>query len=943
MKNLKRALAVVISLAMVMTTVVFASSFTDVTSDAGYAQAINVGVALKLFTGYEDGTFKPDGDITRAEFAAIVVRAMGQEAQADGAKGTTKFIDVASSHWAAGYINIASQSGIVNGYGDGNFGPEDKVTYEQAVKMMVVALGYGPAVGSAGYPVGYLTIAQQNGMTTGVKGTNGVAINRGQVAQLVFNSLDVPLMEQTGFGTYVDYVVQDGSGDTYQKTLMSENLGVVKLKVFVDKSLDLDSSKKADLVSVTVKNTYNSKYGDSNYSEDFKVDTSDNIDVGQSNLKGLVGSMAVMYIAYDENSDNDPVALYAERYVSSSDTLTVNYDDIEGRDELAVSGDTLEVSYYETDTSAKATSFTVDKDASVYVNGYAATDSLVTVLQGFYGKATFSLEDTTSTNADYDTVFVTDYKTMVVTDVNLTSGRVIGEGTVTSIIFNPTNTENTSTLVDKDGKALDWSVLKENDVLSIQQAVKNSRTVTTAMLISDTVTGSVSETSQDGDENVFTIDGKDYKVSQEMFDNLDLADLKLEDEGTFYLDILGRIVNFDVSSVAGSQFGFVLATGTSGSIDETAQIKMFTYAGEIVTLDTTQKITLTKDFGSTAGYSKQSSIESSTLLSGGANELKANDFITFKVNSAGDISAISLANDVSSDNGKDFNKYVTAANGSYDFSDERFKIGAKNIYTTPSTIIMQAPTIGTDGKYNEDDYELMSLSAFTDDADIASAITAYNVDKAGNAGAILINGIVQLDSASNGVAMVVKLSTAKNTAGDTIDKATVLQNGNKNENKSIELLGTDSPIKALSDLAAGSVFAPKFNAKGEVTDYTLVASVNAADTAVVESLPAKSGKVEYIGGLVDSRKGARVTLESGADYSIPSTANVYVYAAKGNNATTKVYAPDIRYNAFTSVTTGSGSNQVTTLTDSDGDDLTSVYMLIRLYDDDIVDVVFYMF
>ncbi|NLB81924.1 MAG: S-layer homology domain-containing protein [Clostridiaceae bacterium] len=128
MKNLRKALAVVIALTMVMSTVAFAAVFSDVADDASYAEAIELGAAINLFTGYEDGTFKPEGDITRAEFAAIIVRMLGQEAQADGATGTTDFADVPSTHWAAGYINIVSNLGIVNGYGDGNFGPEDNVT-----------------------------------------------------------------------------------------------------------------------------------------------------------------------------------------------------------------------------------------------------------------------------------------------------------------------------------------------------------------------------------------------------------------------------------------------------------------------------------------------------------------------------------------------------------------------------------------------------------------------------------------------------------------------------------------------------------------------------------------------------------------------------------------------------------------------------------------------
>ncbi|NLB81751.1 MAG: S-layer homology domain-containing protein, partial [Clostridiaceae bacterium] len=326
MKNLRKVFAVVITLSMILSTVAFAAVFSDVTDSAAYAEAIELGAALNMFTGYEDGSFKPDGDITRAEFAAIIVRMLGQEAQSSGAAGATKFADVPSTHWAAGYINIVTNLGIVNGYGDGNYGPEDNVTYEQAVKMCVVALGYEPAAGG-NYPVGYLTIAQQRGVTTNVRGTSGVAINRGQVAQMAFNSLDVPLMTQTGFGTYIEYVVNDGTGNTTRKTLLSENLDIVKVKAMVEKTFDLSSSKKDSLVQVEVINAYRSIYGEAN--EKFEEGRSISIDAGKTNLKSFVGYNVIAYISYNEASDDDPVALYVRKDIAAADEITIAASDIE--------------------------------------------------------------------------------------------------------------------------------------------------------------------------------------------------------------------------------------------------------------------------------------------------------------------------------------------------------------------------------------------------------------------------------------------------------------------------------------------------------------------------------------------------------------------------------------------------------------------------------------
>ncbi|NJD02943.1 MAG: S-layer homology domain-containing protein, partial [Ruminiclostridium sp.] len=142
MRNLKKLVAFIVTLAMIATFAIpaFAAAPTDVVGTA-YEGAVSRLVALGVINGYPDGTFGPEDSITRAQFAAIVVRALGYESLAATAAGITKFSDVAANHWGAGYINIAVSLGIIKGYGDGKFGPEDKVTFDQAVTMIVRALG----------------------------------------------------------------------------------------------------------------------------------------------------------------------------------------------------------------------------------------------------------------------------------------------------------------------------------------------------------------------------------------------------------------------------------------------------------------------------------------------------------------------------------------------------------------------------------------------------------------------------------------------------------------------------------------------------------------------------------------------------------------------------------------------------------------------------------
>ena len=142
MRNLKKTLAVVLTLAMVLSMGFSAFAYTDVAEGTKVSEAVDVLSNLNILTGFEDGTFKPEETVTRAQMAAIICRTLGYEDQAKSSMGSTVFNDVAADHWAAGYINVAQSLQIINGYGDGNFGPEDQVTYEQAVKMIVVALGY---------------------------------------------------------------------------------------------------------------------------------------------------------------------------------------------------------------------------------------------------------------------------------------------------------------------------------------------------------------------------------------------------------------------------------------------------------------------------------------------------------------------------------------------------------------------------------------------------------------------------------------------------------------------------------------------------------------------------------------------------------------------------------------------------------------------------------
>ncbi len=106
------------------------NDYTDVPADAWYNSAVSTLSNAGILDGYEDGTFRPDGNITRAEFATITARFL--EASYDGGN---RFPDI-DGHWAAEYINEDANAGIVDGYEDGTFRPQQNITRAEAVTMV---------------------------------------------------------------------------------------------------------------------------------------------------------------------------------------------------------------------------------------------------------------------------------------------------------------------------------------------------------------------------------------------------------------------------------------------------------------------------------------------------------------------------------------------------------------------------------------------------------------------------------------------------------------------------------------------------------------------------------------------------------------------------------------------------------------------------------------
>lgn len=165
------------------------NAFSDVT-DTKLEDSISTLSQFNIINGYEDGTFKPKANITRAEFAKIICKTFLFETTETI---NDEFIDVSKNHWARDYIYTAKKLGIINGTSPSTFAPDDNITYEQAIKMVVASLGYNEeATQKGGYPEGYIMVADELVLLDNIEYDAKDFATRENIVFIVENALHAP-------------------------------------------------------------------------------------------------------------------------------------------------------------------------------------------------------------------------------------------------------------------------------------------------------------------------------------------------------------------------------------------------------------------------------------------------------------------------------------------------------------------------------------------------------------------------------------------------------------------------------------------------------------------------------------------------------------------------------------------------------------------------------
>lgn len=527
---------VIFVVANIVTLPVSAEVFSDVTGSEKYANAVTFLNSLGVINGYEDGTFRPLENVNRAEFTAMLMRYRGLGAVGDLSVENPPYPDVTDSDvsWAIGNIRTAKSLGIVNGYEDGSFRPKNNVLYEEAVKMIVCALGYEhySPEGTQWFSK-YITSATKLGILKGADGGVGVPATRSCIAQLLFNCNNVEVAQNGGFngggGSIIDTQLnlKETTGVIYSNKITSLNSPDVNLR---DNEILVYSSADDEPEVYTVNK---------------------NIEEYQDRL----GYKVKLYYEYDRDADKNIISSVS--YITDeSDVVTINAADIIDNDT-----DSTSIAYYDEDDEK---SVSVSNESIVVYNGklYGSNASESTFAK-YLDNEELPILGTVKlieNNGDrtFDVLLIDSYDVYVVSSVT--------SGTTYTVVDNLTRIAPNNTLKltaddkyleikDKSGSKVSLSSIKKGSVLCVKESNNSGKVVTTVVVCNNSVSGEIKGVTS----------GKRVKIGSNTYNysyaapwmrddsSVSMAEPKMGDNGTYYLDLNGDIVAYNKSETSTNQ------------------------------------------------------------------------------------------------------------------------------------------------------------------------------------------------------------------------------------------------------------------------------------------------------------------------------------------------------------------------------------------------------
>jgi S-layer family protein len=548
---MKKVLSLVLVLTLVLGSFGFAFADTSATTTTTpkdvvgteFEGAVTALSALGVVSGYEDGTYKPANIVTRAEMAKLIIAELGLEANATGSKST--FSDMSGYGWAEGYIGYAQSLGIVSGYGDGTFKPGKTVSYDEALTMIVSALGYTKDCKemNGSWPAIYVQKARVLGLTDDVAAGGSVGANRGDVAIYLYNMLTANMGYADADGVYQKKEDKDG-----------ENVKVIT-------NLDAEES------------------------EDYAVITKSDADNAVANIRQYVGAYAKVFTLTKGKNDGDIIAISDcksdfvtgeykadDEVIKTADGTEYKLDDISSKGICGTSkeldSDDTAIEFINGDTASKGSTILDDDQQELDTEKDGAVVTVAADLSGKTIKGIFSVQLWKSDNDEQvdadDIATIKSNQTLLGQDFALDDDDEIDYDSFELVGVNS------------------LSDIKADDIVYVY--INNDDEISRVAVGAETAEGEVTAIKEGTSESKVTIDGKVYYFASEKLgtfngiaSNFDVKDVDTEDEVKVFLDAYGYMYDYEAISGKADNYAVVLEVGTSTTnrIGEKNQIKLF--------------------------------------------------------------------------------------------------------------------------------------------------------------------------------------------------------------------------------------------------------------------------------------------------------------------------------------------------------------------------------
>lgn len=574
----RRILSLILAVAMLLSVAVMHISaadlvLTDIDASSVEGKAVNKLVSRGIINGYEDGTYRPNNSISRAEFCVVMVKFQGQQDYINP-EALTGFEDLDTDEnyaWARPYVAKAVDLGIINGFEDKTFRAADPVTYEQAIKMIVCALGYekeGMKPTIAGdWSSGYLAQAMKLRITSDTSIANKTrAATRGIVAILVANALDAERNDMDIPG------LEDVLNDPDKQLGFDEVKGIVT-GTYLTELEDADSSVPKNCIMID----------DELYEIGFSSDPNEFL------------GCEVKAVVQEEGKDNDYPVVVSMENTNKTDVLVIEADLI---------GDYADgVLEYLTKRNGNTREAKIADEHIVIFNNKAYDYDLDDIKDELVN-GNVVLVDNTGDNR-YDVVRINSYDVFVVSSKNSSSQKITfmydAEYEGSETITFPSESTSLVFSLTRNGKEIKFSDIAKWDVLNIKASPEDAdgKRLYEVVVTRKTVSGSITERDTD-DESAIVIGNEEYYIADSLLEYIanggeDAPSLEVGENAQVYLDEAGKIVAAAESrnDVSSEKYAYLVALRQDSDDSEyDLEFKLYTTDGKFIQIGSAAKITI---------------------------------------------------------------------------------------------------------------------------------------------------------------------------------------------------------------------------------------------------------------------------------------------------------------------------------------------------------------